>query len=321
MKKMAIIIVNWNGVKFLQNCLTAVYAQTYQQFDVYFVDNGSKDNSVQFVGEYFPRVKIIRLENNTGFAKGSNEGIKKALEDSNVQYIVCLNNDTIVSPEWLMELVKTAEKSEKIGAVSSKAYFDDKVTIQNAGLDFSSVLQINRLGGLSVGFGKTDEEIPSLSTDKEVFAAGGVAPLYKRIVVERLLERDGEFFDEDFFAYVEDYDVGFRIRNLGYISMFSARARLVHLHSKTGGVASPFKTYYSERNAVLAGIKNLPPIDVFLFPLRNLYLKLSYFFIKNESVEKLKGNIGISGMLWILIKANFSAFLLIPKFVAKRWKI
>lgn len=321
MKKVAIVIVNWNGVKFLQNCLTAVYAQTYKELDVYFVDNGSKDNSIQFIEEHFPKVKIIPLDHNTGFAKGSNEGIKKALEDSDVQYVVCLNNDTIVASKWLEEIVKTAEKSENIGAVSSKAYFDDKLTIQNAGLDFSNVLQINRPGGLSIGFGKTDEEVPFLSTDKEVFAAGGVAPLYKRGVIERLLGRDGEFFDEDFFAYVEDYDIGFRIRNLGYISMLSSGAHLVHLHSKTGGAASPFKAYYSERNAALAAIKNLPLIDVFLFPIRNIHLKLSYLSTKNSSVEKLRGNIGVVRMFEILLKANLVATVLAPKFLWKRFKI
>ena len=321
MNKVAIIIVNWNGVRFLEDCFNAIYSQSFKNFDIYLVDNGSKDSSINFVKENFPKVEVIALEKNTGFAKGNNIGIKEALKDSDVNYIVCLNNDTIVYSNWLEELLKTADKDETIGAVSSKAYFDDKKTIQNAGLKFYKVLQSNKKGGISIGFGLNDKEAPELSKDIKIFAAGGVAPLYKRKVLEKLLKRDGEIFDEDFFAYVEDYDLGFRINGLGYKSFLSVNAKLIHLHSKTGGVASPFKSYYCERNSILTAIKNLPMADLFLFPFRNFYLKISYLLNKNESVEKLKSNIGFLGMLLILIKANFSALYLLPKFLIKRWRM
>ncbi len=321
MNKAAVIIVNWNGLKFLKDCLESVYKQTYTNFDVYFVDNGSVDDSVDFVFKNFPKVKIIKLDKNTGFAKGNNIGIKEAFKDNEIRYIACLNNDTIVSKNWLEELLQTAKKDERIGAVSSKAYFKDQVTIQNAGLKFYKALQVNKNGGISIGYGLTDAEAPELSKDIEIFAAGGVAPLYKREILELIIKRDKEIFDEDFFAYVEDYDLGFRINSLGYKSFLAANAKLIHLHSKTGGVASPFKSYYCERNSILTAVKNLSLIDLFLFPFRNFYLKLSYLFNKNESVKKLKGNIGFLGMLLILIKANFSALYLMPKFLLKRWKI
>jgi GT2 family glycosyltransferase len=321
MNKVAIIIVNWNGVRFLEDCFNAIYSQSFKNFDIYLVDNGSIDSSINFVKNNFSKVKIIALEKNTGFAKGNNIGIKEVLKDSDVDYIACLNNDTIVYSNWLEELLKTAKKDEMIGAVSSKAYFDDKKTIQNAGLKFYKVLQSNKKGGISIGFGLNDKEAPELSKDIKIFAAGGVAPLYKRKVLEKLLKRDGEIFDEDFFAYAEDYDLGFRINGLGYKSFLSANAKLIHLHSKTGGVASPFKSYYCERNSILTAIKNLPVVDLFLFPFRNFYLKMSYLLNKNESVEKLKSNIGFFGMLLILIKANFSALYLMPKFLIKRWRI
>jgi GT2 family glycosyltransferase len=318
--KIAVIIVNWNGLKFLNDCLTSVFKQTYLNFDVYFVDNGSIDNSINFVRERFPKIKVLELKNNTGFAKGNNVGIMEAFKDENVKYIVCLNNDTIVYENWLEELVGTASQDEKIGAVSSKAYFDDAITINNAGLEFSKALQINKRGGISIGYGLTDLEAPGLSNDIEVFAASGVAPLYKREVLENIFRRDGEFFDEDFFAYAEDYDLGFRIRSLGYISYLAANAKLIHLHSKTGGIASPFKSYYCERNSILTAIKNLPLLDLLLFPFRNFFLKLSYLFNKNESVGKLGGDVGVSGMIYILIKANLAALCLTPKFLIKRWK-
>lgn len=323
MNKTAIITLNWNGIAYLENCINSVCLQTYTNFETYFVDNGSADNSVLFVKENYPKIKILELGRNTGFAFGMNSGIKKALEDKEVKYIVCLNNDTIVEKNWLEELIKTAESSELIGGVSSKAYFDDRKIIQNAGLSFDKVVNGSKKGsgvlGVSIGFGLTDKEVPELSKDIEIFAPGGVAPLYRRHVLEKLLRRDGEIFDEDFFAYVEDYDLGFRIRGLGYKSFLSANAHLVHLHSKTGGVASPFKSYYCERNSILTAIKNFSSLDLFLFPFRNIWLKASYLFYQNESVEKLKGNIGIWKMVWILVKANFSALVLFPKYLIKRW--
>lgn len=121
-KKIAIIIVNWNGKRLLKTCLKAVFDQTYKNFDVYFVDNGSEDGSGKFVENKFPKTKIIKLKENTGFAKGNNVGIKKAFEDKKVEYIVCLNNDTKVDKNWLKELVKPVQQNEKIGMVASKAF-------------------------------------------------------------------------------------------------------------------------------------------------------------------------------------------------------
>jgi len=320
-EKTAIIIVNWNGKKFLKNCLNAVFKQTYKNFDVYFVDNGSVDDSSKYVRENFLKVKIIQLDKNYGFAKGNNKGIEEAFKDKKVEYIVCLNNDTIVDKNWLKELIKTAEKNEKIGAVSSKAYFKDEKTIQNAGLIFSKSIQINKKGGISLGYGLTDKEAPELSNDIEIFAPSGVAPLYKRAVLEKLLLGDKEIFDEDFFAYSEDLDLGFRIKNLKYISYLASNAKLVHLHSQTAGKESLFKVYYCERNVILTAIKNLPIYDLLLFSFRNIGLKISYLFNKNDSVEKLKKNIGFLGMFWILIKANIAALFLMPKMLVKRWRI
>ena len=119
MKKAAIVIVNWNGKKFLRNCLDSVYKQTYKNFQLYFVDNGSIDGSSEFVKENYPRTMIMQLDKNYGFAKPNNIAIKEAFKDKSVEYIVCLNNDTIVDKNWLKELIKTALKDKKIGAVSS----------------------------------------------------------------------------------------------------------------------------------------------------------------------------------------------------------
>ena len=320
MKKAAIIIVNWNGKKFLKNCLNAVYKQTYRNFQVYFVDNGSIDESSKFVKENYSGALIVQLDKNYGFAKPNNIAIKKAFKDKSVGYIVCLNNDTIVDRNWLKELIKTVQKDTKIGAVSSKAYFSDG-RIQNAGLSLEKALQINKEGGISLGYGLTDKEAPNLSKEIEIFAPGGVAPLYKREILEQIYYRDKEIFDEDFFAYAEDLDLGFRIRSLGYKSILSPKAKLIHLHSQTSKKASPFKTYYSERNTILTAIKNLSIFNLLLFPFRNIVLKCSYLFKKNNSVQQLSKKVGSFGMVLILIKANLIATFYFPKMLIKRYRI
>lgn len=310
----AIIIVNWNGRRFLSNCLNAVYGQSYKEFDVYFIDNGSTDGSIEFVTKNYPKTKVIPLQENTGFAKGNNVGIWEAFKDNEVKYIVCLNNDTIVDRNWLKELIKTAKRNKKIGMVSSKAFF---ITgeIQNAGLGLERALQINKNGGISIGYGLKDKN-PNLKKEIEIFAPSGVGPLYKREMLAQI-----GLFDEDFFAYAEDLDLGFRGRLNGWTCLLSPNARLIHLHSKTEGSASPFKSYYCERNTLLTAFKNLPFWMLIRFLFENIKLKLSYIYKKNQSVQKLKSNIGIMKMLWILIKANFVFLILIPNFLIKRWKI
>lgn len=121
--KVAIIIVNWNGLKFLKDCLESVYKQTYTNFDVYFVDNGSVDDSVDFVFKNFPKVKIIKLEKNTGFAYANNIGINKAFEDDSVSYILTLNNDTKVDKNFIFNLVSCINTDKTIGSVAPKIKF------------------------------------------------------------------------------------------------------------------------------------------------------------------------------------------------------
>ena len=105
MKKASIIILNWNGKGLIKDCLNSVYNQTYKNFEVYFIDNGSTDNSIAHVKKNFPKSNNFQLDKNKGFAKGMNEGIKKSLKDNKTKYIVCLNNDTIVDKNWLKELI------------------------------------------------------------------------------------------------------------------------------------------------------------------------------------------------------------------------
>ncbi|MCA9898839.1 MAG: glycosyltransferase family 2 protein, partial [Anaerolineales bacterium] len=124
----SIIVVNWNGRHHLQLCLTALFAQTYPNFEVILVDNGSTDGSQAFVREQFPTVRLIALPENVGFARGNNEGIRASTAD----YIATVNNDTRVDPNWLTALVETAESNPNVGMCAAKLLFWDRPDVINS---------------------------------------------------------------------------------------------------------------------------------------------------------------------------------------------
>ncbi len=314
MKKVAIIIVNWNGKRLLKTCLEAVFKQTYKKFKVYFVDNGSEDGSVGFVEKNFPQTKIIKLKENTGFAKGNNIGIREAFKDREIEHIVCLNNDTKVDSNWLTELVRSANENQQVGMVASKAFFPDG-KIQSAGLYIQSN-NFKSSGGISRGF---DENPTKFDNEEFIFAPSGCSALYKRKVLEEV-----GLFDEDFFAYSEDYDLGMRIQLMGWKCAYNPKSQLVHYHSKTsGGVGSPFKAFYTKRNSLIQAVKNYSPKDIFQYILKDFkfYLNCLKKDNQNKSVSNLKKKVGLKGTLLIILKIYWSFLIHLPKTLVKRYKI
>ncbi len=311
MKKVAIIIVNWNGKRLLKNCLSSVFEQGYKNFDVYFVDNGSVDGSVEYVQKNFPKIKIIRLKKNTGFAMGNNVGILRAFEDSEVRYIVCLNNDTKVNKNWLKELVKITDRKEKIGMVASKSFFSDG-KIQNVGLYIASD-DLKSSGGISRGF---DEDPSKFNKEEEIFASSGCSALYKREMLEEI-----GLFDGDFFAYSEDSDLGFRAQSAGWKAIYNPKSQLIHYHSKTsGGAGSPMKAFFVKRNGFFEALKNYSWEDFFKYVINDFKTYFSYLKVgkKNKSVTNLKNTVGIFGVILIIFKIYGSILWNFPKMFRKR---
>ena len=312
-KDTAVIIVNWNGIKYLNNCLESVFSQTYKNFDLYFIDNGSKDKSIDLVKNNFPQIKIIKLTYNSGFSRGNNIGIKKAFQDKEVKYIVFLNNDTIVNQNWLAELVKAAEKDKRIGMVGSKVLFPNS-KIHTVGLSLEKNLHGNRNGGISIGF-NSDGNI--FNRELAIFAPPGVSALYKKRVIKKI-----GLFDEDFFCYGEDLDLGFRARLNGWKCIYNPESKLIHLHSQTGGTSSSFKAFYTRRNSYFVAIKNLAIGDLLLFPFRDIVWNIKQLSKKNrvESVSKIKDKIGLRGIMLIMIKVYASVLINIPRMTGKRFR-
>jgi GT2 family glycosyltransferase len=310
--KIAVIIVNWNGKHFLDTCLSSLVKQTYKNYYVIVVDNGSTDGSCEFIENAYPQIRLIKLSENTGFAKGNNIGIREAFKDKDIKYIALLNNDAKVDMRWLHEMVKAAEENETIGMCSCKIFLGETTIIQN----IANYITRDGSGG-SLLFGKKDTN--HYSHNREVFCPCGAAALYKR----EMLEHVG-LFDEDFFSYFEDLDLGWRGRLNGWKCMHVANAIVHHYHSKTYGAASPMKAYYIERNRIWFVIKN--------FPMRHLlasvpYSIMRYFSLaKNawkgvDSAGKLAQDTSALNLVTITLKAYRDALVKAAKMIVKRGKV
>lgn len=318
-KKIAIIIVNWNGKRLLADCLSSVFDQTYENFEVYFVDNGSEDGSIEYVSSNFPKTNIIKLEENTGFAKGNNIGIEKALQDGNVRFIVAINNDTKMESDFLQKLVMVAESDEKIGAVAPKMKFFYEPEL----VDSVGVLIHKDGGGLSRGNREKDEG--QYDKQEEVFGACGGAVLYKREMLEDIKYGNYEFFDNDFFAYYEDLDLDWRARLKGWKTISCPEAVIQHVHSATAISYSSFKAFHVNRNRFFVIIKNYPFWMMMnalfvLTPIRYFHL-FNSIRIKKGPSHKLRSKTNAIEPIKIVLKGWGSVLRLLPKMIKKRWQI
>ena len=315
--KIAVIIINWNGKHLLEECLTSVESQDYDNYRIIFVDNGSKDKSAEFVKEKLPKIDVISLDKNTGFAKGNNIGMHKAFEDLEVEYVAILNNDAMVKKNWLSEMIKVIAQDDKIGSVAPKIkkYFKRNIidSIGNA---------IHLDGG---GVSNYINEIDNGQFDniKEIFGPSGCSCMYSRKMLEDVQMKD-DFFDNNFFAYFEDIDLNWRARLRGWKSFFAPNAVVYHKHSETTGLYSPFKAFHTNRNRYFVIIKNYP---LFLLPKAIFYLFSGYFH-SAFSIAKNKGpsarlveKSGISKAVRIIIKGWIDVVKYLPIMLKKRFYI
>ena len=249
----SIIIVNWNGLQHLPDCLDSIATQTYRDFKVIMVDNGSGDASVAFVSEKYPWVKVISLPENTGFATGNNTGLLHAQGD----YIVTLNNDTKAAPDWLEIMVRVADEHPQAGMVASRiCSFSEPDIIDSIGMGICG-------DGMSRGrFRNKSWSSLHLNEVEDILFPSGCAALYRRA----MLEETG-FFDDDFFAFAEDSDLGLRGRLAGWEAVAATQAVVWHKYSQTTGRLSPFKVYLVERNHYWVVWKNFPLRLIAILPI------------------------------------------------------
>lgn len=245
MKKIlaSVIIPNWNGDSLLKDCLESLQNQTYKDFEIILVDNGSTDRSLEYVENNFPRVRIIALRKNFGFTKAINEGVKA----SDAKFTVFLNNDTLVDVDWLKNLIFSAESHPEAISVNSKLLnFYDRETIDGVGI------QINEVGqARSIGWQEKDSG--QYSSEFYIFGATGGASLFRRKDFIKV-----GMFDENYFMYSEEVDFAFRAQFLGYKSIYCPKAVVYHKHKATAQKLPGHIEYWQFRNMTQTIIKNFP---------------------------------------------------------------
>jgi len=253
----SVIILNWNGQHFLERCLKSLLTQTFQDFEIVLVDNGSEDGSVPFLEEHFPQVRVIINQENLGFAAANNQAIRAT--DS--EFVATLNNDTEVESNWLEELVRAAETDGRVGACTSKMLFAHQPGMINStgiALDRAGIAW-DRRGG--------EQDDPAETEIVKVFGACAGAALYRRAMLDEI-----GLFDERFFAYLEDVDLAWRAQWADWKTLFVPTARVLHFHSGTGGEGSRFKNWHLGRNKVWVITKNYPwPQILWYLPIIVLY--------------------------------------------------
>jgi GT2 family glycosyltransferase len=272
----SLIVISYNNKKDLNECLTSLKNQDYENFEIVLVDNNSSDNSVE-IAKGFKGIKIIENKKNEGFAKGNNLGIKNAFKNKKVKYIVCINPDTITKKSWLKELVSVAEENKLIGSVQSKVLLNNnKTKINSAG---------NNINFLGVGIcGSYMKDKKTENKIKEIGYASGCSVLYSREALEKV-----GLYDEDFFMYKEDLDLGWRLSLFGYKNLFAPKSIVYHKYSfsKKGN-----KFYYLERNRLIVLLKNYKIKTLFLiFPLGLFFeIGMILYSIKGKFfLKKVKG--------------------------------
>jgi hypothetical protein len=240
----AFIVPHWNNYPLLSRCLVAVCAQTEKDFSVLVVDNGSTDGSPLLVARDFPSVRLIRLKENLGFAAAVNRGIAA----SRSEYLAFVNNDVRLAPDWLEKMLGGIRSDLSLGAVAGKLLFDSAPPdrIASAG----SII-------LKSGFGRDrgcgEEDRGQFDRREEIFWASGGACL-----IPRRLFADIGLWDETFFAYFEDIDLGLRARLRGYRCLYLPAAVGRHVGGATGDGVPRLGAALRFRNAFMVALKNFP---------------------------------------------------------------
>jgi GT2 family glycosyltransferase len=295
----------------IENCLISLTQQTYSPLELIVVDNGSTDDSVALIQEKFKNlVRLIQNQTNLGFAGGNNVGIRVARGE----YIGLLNNDATADTRWVAELVKFAESDPRIGMCASKIYSFDQPEI----LDSAGGLLIYR-DGLSRGRGRLEYDQGQYNRVEEVLLPSGCACLYRREMLNQI-----GLFDEDFFAYSDDTDLGLRARIAGWKCLYVPTAVAYHRYSVSAGRYSPLKALLAERNRVWVAVKNLPLSMLLLSPaytLWRLFLHTYAIMTKRGVTGKFLQQYTLRTLLWTMLKAYFSAIAGLPSMWRKRMQI
>jgi len=294
MPEISIIIPTWNSTKIIHQCLGCLAQQTFQGFEIVIIDNASSDGSVENLKEKWSTLmmQIEKLEVNKGYAIANNIGARLA----RARWLALLNADAFPEPDWLEKLFHTAEENPEYAFFSSRQIQANSPDLLDGIGDAYHVTGLawrRHYNQLAQAYGHQAEE---------VFSACPTAALYSR---EEFLKVGG--FDEDYFSYFEDVDLGFRLRLNGAKCLYVPEAVVYHVGSASTGKQSDFSVYHGYRNMLWTFVKDMPfPLFWIFLP---LHIGMLLFFVVYLSLR---------GQGLIIRKAIFDAIRGLPKMIEKR---
>jgi len=303
----SVIVVTVNHFGLLKQCLRSLHEQDYEPIEIVVVDNGSIKDARGVLADEFPKVRVIRLDRNHGFAGGNNRGI----EVSKGKYVALINNDAMADPEWISAMVATAEADSSIAAAASIIIDGNRPEVLDScgvgiGLDGMSRQAMRGM------------PVPKLTQPKEVLLFSGCACLLRMTTLKEV-----GLFDEDFFAYCEDTDLGLRMRRAGWNIVVAPGAYVKHFYSMTGGKFSLQKVYWVERNHFWSAAKNFPWLLLAVVPV----ITLMRYFVQGYSVLKGVGELneftkqtGLPAVISTVAKAYMDMFVKLPVMISKRYR-
>ena len=276
MHDLTVIIPNYNGKHFMKQCLDSINIQKCS-VEVIVVDNASTDGSQDYIKTSYPGVDLIENKENLGFAAAVNQGIKASTAD----FVFLMNNDVVLELDCIKNLLNCIDGDEKIFAVSSKMLqYNDKSVIDDAGDEYTILGWTKKVGN--------GESADRFNSAREIFSACAGAALYRRKIFDII-----GFFDENFFAYMEDVDISYRARIYGYICMYCPQAVVYHVGSATSGSKyNSFKISLAARNNVYVPYKNMPLPQLavnIIFLLIGFSIKYIFFQRKGHGKDYIKG--------------------------------
>ncbi|MCX6165090.1 MAG: glycosyltransferase family 2 protein [Ignavibacteriae bacterium] len=291
--KVIVLILSYNGKHLLDDAISSYVKNDYKYFSVCVIDNGSNDDTKEFVKNKFQEVYLLRLEKNLGYSGGLNEGMRYAFDKQNADYVLVTNNDVVADGKVISELVKTAELKLEIGFVTGKVYYYDiPDKLQTVGKKEHPLLW----NGGHIGNGEIDKGQYDEITER--YFADDIFMLVKKTLYDKI-----GGYDTLFQFQCEEFDWQARAKEAGFKIFYTPFAKLWHKDSMTIGKVSAFKAYYDARNPILVILKHKPADffrKFFWWQFRVGTVRTSLIYLKQLKIKiSLKTWQGFfSGLLW-----------------------
>ena len=301
MKKIAVVVLNWNGAKLLEQFLPSII-QYSDEAKIYIADNASTDTSIAVIKEQFPSVTIIQNDGNYGFAKGYNVALQQVQEE----YYALVNSDVEVTENWLAPMLSIFETEPNVGIIQPKILdYKNKAYFEYAGAAGGFIDQFGYPYCRGRIFETIEKDNGQYNDELEIFWASGACFFIRKEVYQKL-----NGFDGDFFAHQEEIDLCWRAFNLGYKAKYTSQSVVYHVGGATLNNSNPKKTFLNFRNSLLMLTKNLPENK--LVPILFARLLLDglagiQFIFKGKFIH-----------CWAILKAHFHFYHLINKTLKKR---